>query len=425
MSALEDYHWKKKNWDYFSPKRLDEVRKQKEKRRERYLAMLASPTPAIFQNAGSILTAVDDAQDAISTLAAIGELGKKIAPKLLGKILRGPVGLLWTAGDALNLVQSSAMYCMAPMYGKRGAEDVARGSPKTRKQKLKKRFNLKGRMPTKGDWIQAAQTSDQVFGFGISLGPIVGLAQDIMFASVRAAPGKFAEVKFPVPDFKGWIKKAMRCLKSANALFTVPWSTDDDDILLWTAAVHLSFQTLFSVYGQWNPLEALDDPLSLELQAPIPWHTLTKEVISEGPPQPRGAVGWPHDLKLWSKIGDITTMTHEAAVNNMSSFYLRNNHTWGGWVAGQCTNEIAGYALACLEGENDVYYDYSIAMKAATTMISAGFYLDPGQPMEKFAIFRDFLDDCEEIGFNPTTKSIIEFCTSPWNDIKLLKQRIS
>jgi len=49
MTALEHYHWKKKNWDYFSPKRLDECQKQKKKRRERYLAMLASPTRCLSE----------------------------------------------------------------------------------------------------------------------------------------------------------------------------------------------------------------------------------------------------------------------------------------------------------------------------------------------------------------------------------------
>lgn len=422
MSALEDYWWKKHEWDKFGPARLEEVRKQKQKRKERYLAMLASPTPAIFQNAGSILTAVDDAQDAISTLAAIGELGKKIAPKILGRILKGPVGLLWTAGDALNLVQNTAMYCMAPMYGKRESESLARGSPAMKKVKKKTRFKTKGRLPTKGDWIQGLQTTEQVFGFGISLGPLVGLAQDIMFASVRAAPGEFARVKFPIPDLKEWEKKAMRTLKSLNALYTIPWSTDDDDILLWTAAAHLSFQTLFSIYGTWNPLEALDDPLELELRAPIPWHTLTREVIAEGPVPFKDALGWPQTSQLWSKINVLIDPCHDSAVHNMSGYYGRNNHSWHGWVAGQCTSDLTAYALACLEGPEDVHYDYVMPMKAVTTMISGGYFLDPNQPDAKFELFRDFLDDCEESLWNPTMENIIQFCTSPWNDIKLLKQ---
>lgn len=425
MSALEDTWWKKKQWDKFGPARLEEVRKQKEKRKERYLAMLASPTPAVFQNAGSILTAVDDAQDAISTLAAIGELGKKVAPKILGKYLRGPTGLLWLASDALNLVQSSAMYCMAPMYGKRGAEDLAKGSPRTMKQKLKGRFNMKGRLPKQSDWIQAAQTSDQVFGFGLSLGPIVGLAQDITFASVRAAPGKFAKVKFPVPDFSEWSKKAMRFAKSANALFTVPWSTDDDDILLWTTAVHLSFQMLFSEYGMWNPLENLEDPLGLELQAPVPWHTLTREVIAEGPVSFEEVIGWPHNNKLWSNIRELADITPAAATDNMYSFYTRNNHSMTGWFAGNMAQQASAYILGCLEGEDDVAYDYAISLKVATTMISAGYYLDPHQPAPKFSLFRDFIDDCEDTSYNPTMQDIIQFCDSPWNDIKLKKQTIS
>jgi len=319
MTALEDYWWKRKQWDKFGPVRLEEVRKQKQKRKERYMAMLASPTPAIMQNAGTIMCAIDDAQDAISTMACIGQLAKKVGPRIVGRYLKGPTGMLILASDCLNMVQQTAQYCMMPMYGKRGGEDLARGSPKLGKSRLKKAFNTQGRLPTKGDWIQGLQTTEQVFGFGISLGPIVGLAQDIMWASVRARPGEFVDIKFPIPDLKEWVAKSMRFVKSASALFGHLWSTDDDDILLWTSAVNLSFQTLMSYTQDWNPLEQLDEVEFLELQAPVPQNTLTLEVIDEGPIPLQACCGWPQTNEMWSTIHDLMDVTHHNTPGEVSA----------------------------------------------------------------------------------------------------------
>jgi len=420
MTALEHYYWKRKEWDYFSPKRLDECRKQKQKRKERYLQMLASPTPAVFQNAGSIMTAIDDAQDAISTLAALGRMAKYVAPKVLGRLLTGPTGALLLTSDLLNLVQSSAMYCMAPMYGKKGGEELARGSPKNMKTKLKDRFRSKGRLPTKSDWIQGLQTTDQVFGFGISLGPIVGLAQDIVFGTVRTAFKKPPKIKLPVPDLAHWYKAAQRVLKSAGVMFGFPHMTDDEDVLQWITAVELAFQHLFEITQEWHPLDMIEDVQGLEVQAPTPWHTLTQEVLTEGPVPWASVIGWPGTNTLWANVIELADRCHPVAADNLNRFQERNKHSWTGYVGGLCAVEASAYFLACMENEMDVAYDHSMQLKAATTMLKYGCSLDPNQPYEKFELFAAFLDDCEETHWNPTMQNILEFCFSHWNDIKLI-----
>jgi len=425
MTALENYWWKRKQWDKFSPKRLAEVGKQKEKRRARYLAMLASPTPAIAQNAGSIMTSIDDAQDAISTMAAIGQLGRKVAPKVLGKALAGPVGALMVASDVLNLVQATAMRCMVPKMGKRDGEQLARGSPKTLKHKLKSRFNMKAKLPGKADWIQGLQTSEQVFGFGISLGPIVGLAQDIFLGYVRTTRGDPPKIKIPVPDLKYFAKAAYAFCKTSALLFGGHWETDDEDCLLWFAAAQLSFQMVFSTAGVWNPLENVENIEDLEIKAPEPWHQLTKEVINEGPMPPQEVMGWPQTGSLWARVPHIIDRTQDVAVLNWTKFQDRNKNSWAGWLAGNAVREASGYALACLEGAQDVYYEHWIPYAVATTMMENGIFLDPHQDTKKFELFTTFLEDCEETLWNPSLANIKQFCSSPWNDIKLIQQTTS
>ena len=209
------------------------------------------------------------------------------------------------------------------------------------------------------------------------------------------------------------------------ALFGSRWSTDDEDILLWTTAAHLSFQTLFSYTQDWNPLEQLEEVEALQLQAPVPWHPLTQEVIDEGPVALEECLGWPQTNQMWATIYDLMDITHATAVDNMVDFYSRNNNSYTGWFGGQVAQAATKYALGCLEGEADVEEDFNVAFMAATTMIREGVFLDPNQPPEKFTLFAAFLEDCEETLWNPTIENIYEFCASEWNNIRLLKQTVT
>lgn len=420
MSALEDYWWTRKEWENFSPERYEEIYRQKQDRKDRYLAMLASPTPALFQNAGSIMTAVDDAQDAISTLGVIGRIGIKVLPKALGKLITGPTGVLLVVSDCLNMVQQTGQMCLMPFAAKKNAQSLKEGSPKMKSGKLRRAAKLRNAIPTKGDWIQALQVTEQVFGFGVSLGPVMGLISDVLWGSVRTVPGKFIDIKLPIPDLREWEIKALRIIKSLTVLWGYDWRTDNDDVLLWSTAHSLAVQGCERITRLWNPLEMVDDVAHLETMAPSPWHTLTKEVINEGPVPMAEVIGWPQTSTLWALIEELMELTQGRAAGNLENFQANNQHSWHGYCCGVTAIQSAFGVLATLEGEDDVEYEDSIAFKAAVTMIENGYQLDPDQAYEKFALFDSFLKDCEETLWQPTMQNIFEFCNSPWNDIKLL-----
>ena len=419
MTKQEHKWWRARKYEMFSPKRFDELKKDKAKRKAKYLAMLASPTPAVVQNAGSIMTAIDDAQDAISTLAALGQIARSVAPKVLGKLLKGPTGLLLMTSDLLNMVQQTGQFCMAPMYGKKAGEQLARASPKNYKTRLKRRLNTAKKLPTQADWIQGLQATEQVFGVGISLGPIVGLMQDILFGAMRSRPGTYIDIKFPIPDFQAWYKTAQKAVKAVGALFSAPFETDDEDILLWIATAQLAFQHLFEITQDWNPLEMVSSLEDTEVAALVPDHTLTIEVIQEGPVDLEKTIGWPQNNQRWIPLTLLAERTQEIATNNMTDFLKRNKHSWTGYVGGLCATQTAMYAMACLEGEQDVAYDHSMQLKAATTMLKHGYFLNPNQPMEKFKLYEAYLDDCEASGWSPSMQNILDFCHQDWVNIRL------
>lgn len=418
MTKLESYWWNEKQYDKFGPQRLEEIRRQKKKRLDRYTAMLASPTPAIVSSAGSIMTAIDDAQDAISTLAVLGRIGIRVAPKAIAKFLEGPVGLVMTASDILNLIQSVPQSCMSPLMGKRTKDTMTRASPKQIFNKAKRAERLQQAMPNKGDWIQALQTTEQMFGYGISLGPLVGLAQDIIAGTVRVTQGKPVSVKFPVPDFKHWILAAEKVLKAGPLLWGVPHYTDEDEILQWLGATLLAYQAVFDIQDQWNAMDAVENVATAEIQAPLPWHTLTKEVIAEGP-LPLGQVaGWPQTGQLWSQIEHLADKTIPVANANLDDFQRRNKHSWRGYVGATCIVEGSHFAVATWAGEEQVTYEYSIPSSMASSMMLAAQRLDPNQPIEKFTDFVAYMEYNAKINHLPTAEEINSFCAGP-ADIKL------
>lgn len=413
MTEREATAWQKRDWGYFSAKRLDELQKQKQKRKDRYTAMLASPSPAVIQSAGSIMTAIDDAQDATSTLFVVGQLGRRVAPATFKKLLAGPVGVLLTVSDVLNAVQAIPQRCMMPMYGKRINEGLTKASPTHSKAKLRKAKLLKNKLPGKADYIQGLQATEQVFGFGISLGPIVGLVQDIFFGTVRSRPGVAPKVKLPMPDLQHWYKAALKMAKAGSILWGYPHETDDDDILSWIAGTLLSSQALMDIQQNWNPLEMVEDLTDLEIKAPEPWHTLTREVINETGEPHLKRVSWPQTGTPWAKIDRLIETTQSTVVDNLRRFLKRNKHNWRGYMAASCSVDGAMFTVTLLEGEGVVHYDHSIPAKIASTLLMHSQRLDPYQPLQKFTDFVHYMIYLDEIDQAPTHKLITSFCQGP------------
>ncbi|MDO9542689.1 MAG: hypothetical protein Q7J98_10245, partial [Kiritimatiellia bacterium] len=102
MTVEENNAWVARRYDDIPENRREQIRHEKARKKEKYLAMLSSPTPYIAGCAGTILTALDDAQDAVSTLACIATIGAKIAGAGATKVLAGPIGWAWAASDLMN-----------------------------------------------------------------------------------------------------------------------------------------------------------------------------------------------------------------------------------------------------------------------------------------------------------------------------------
>ena len=106
MTEQEKYDWSRGSYGEFSETRLYEIQRMKKKRKDKFLAMLASPAPEVVTNAGIFMTAIDNAQDALYTIGVLGILGARFMPPPITAALALPIGAVMTAAGALNIIQS-------------------------------------------------------------------------------------------------------------------------------------------------------------------------------------------------------------------------------------------------------------------------------------------------------------------------------
>ena len=410
MSKIEEFNWKHKLWDDFAPARLEELKEIKEKKRQQYQDMLASPVPDFVQNAGSILTAIDNAQDAISTISCIGRVAMHLAPRALSRLFAGPVGWLMTISDILNLMMELGSLFTMPMVSKRTLGSCTRAHPLSKTAKLRRARKLQKRFPTIADVIQGLQTTAEVFGVGISLGPIVGLIQNVIWGAIRGIRGKPVEWDIPLPELSIPETAGLEAINSGTYALAHAHNTDDNMIMQLLLGQHYAHQVAMPVMKRWHPLDRATNLDAAMIRTPQPRNILTLEVIAElNGPDPRNAV-WPGTKKTWMSSKEIIERTKATATKNVHRFLARNEHNWLGFAGGALVCETATYALANLESEEEVKYDYTAPAKIAHNMLQAGKYPDPDQPREALEKLENFMARTEAEKTSTATKDILEFC---------------
>lgn len=411
--------WRRKDWKYFSPERYEEIKKMKQKRKDKFLTMLASPTPHIIQNAGSIMTSIDDAQDALGTLAWIGMLAVKAAPRFLGPFLGGPIGWTMTAADTLNTVQRCGYKKIPRLETQSAMHWAEHNSAQPRKVRVKKAINTMKWTPHSSRVVEGLQTSGEVFGIGITLGALVGFGIESVTGPYRRVTGAKVKVKVDWPVLQHFTMKAQREARSSLSYIGSGLQTDDDEVMMMTAAHYLARQELLVGMKDWNAMENVEDPEEIELKAPVPENILTQEVLQEEGIGLEERIGWPHNNKPWSLVSDLINELDRPCQDFQRDFFELHKTDWLAYVFCGLNNDATCYTFATAEGEDQIIYDYAAAATVAAVMSHFGIYPALENPKNKMREFADQIDIWEARGIRPTLRDITDFCEN--KDILLTK----
>jgi hypothetical protein len=167
---------------------------------------------------GQVLTAIDNVQDFLITVSVVGRMASWLAVKVAGRAIPG-VGWVLLASDILNLLGFTgqiampfyALVCHGPtqalaagvpaaIFGralKAETWKLANLNPFSRVSRAARRLTLSSSKIGFTDWLQVAQTTDQLWGVGVSLGGLVGVVMDSAYAAEAALEGKPVKVNLP------------------------------------------------------------------------------------------------------------------------------------------------------------------------------------------------------------------------------------
>lgn len=186
-------------WDdilHVVPEAFLPLEEQLARRRERAIRISESPTPESVRAIGSVLTWIDDVQDALVTASVLA--------RLVGVVYKPAIPIavgLGAAAEAINIFGAASAVATTPLTGKFRAQQAAKGFLGGQVGRALRTTTLRTALPTIGEAVQILQTTDQLFGVGLSLGPIVGLVEDLIFGLPQGADFAFSSgFSFRDPD---------------------------------------------------------------------------------------------------------------------------------------------------------------------------------------------------------------------------------
>lgn len=159
-----------------SPLSPDQIKTMQYKK-FRFVKALASATPAWMKTYGAVATMLDNVEDGLITIVVAGRLAVRIAPRLLGALV-SKMGWLLLGADILNAVNIIS-WAGAMRGGCKGLHEAwQEKNPFHAKAAARRTLKLKRRLLSFGEFLEVAQTTDQLFGVGLCLGGLMGLVTD-------------------------------------------------------------------------------------------------------------------------------------------------------------------------------------------------------------------------------------------------------
>lgn len=382
-------YYRKKDIKALGAPRYNEIHDLMVEKKEAFHRILGSPAPELWQNAASIFTTLDDINDTLGTFAFIAKIVARKLPAVLAKSMTGPIGWALLGADLASLAMELSGLPYLTRRLQHSLNSALEGNPVSKKARLKRMNKLKRLGITKGHLIEALQVTENMFGVGISLGPIVGLATDIPFGLYRHVTGEKVTI-YGLPQPLLWFDhKWSAMLKHAACLFTGLPVISDREANKAMAAVNLASQVSHSYLAQISPLDAIDIIKGLQVRAPTPQLPSTRQIVKDELGDPDSHTGWPHTGTLWADPTRFVDECCEWIQENVRNWRQRNCRDEEARVAAD--NQIAGglNIMASLEGNESLELEYEPFTTAMLKLMNINYRFPEGATQDQVQCFRN------------------------------------
>jgi hypothetical protein len=400
-----------------------EVVREIERRRGRADAMQRSAQPEFDRAWGSVMTAIDNVQDFLAAVSVFGRIALSIAGRIGLRFVPG-LGPLILAADILSWAMFLGTlafplwlnFCAGPRAALRAGLGsaitagafkgtsalLARGSASSLRWTGRPGLGVRGITGLIGSALVIGQTTDSLFGYGLSLGPIVGATMGAAYGLEAIARGESVEVRQTPsaehfwPRVRGRLREvptaalyeriaAAAVIEQAALVLAASSPATDEERLLTVAAIPPAVQVLAADW-QGTGWQA-DLPRLAGWSPPPPPLPAIRPRWSDFLPvdAPPMALGWPI---AWggshydpSRAALALPGAVSAGVSNLTQGL--GNPTEQAFIGAAVTDAAEALWLFWEGPEADLRPALTPAWLAAERMAAVGFLPHPGNELDR------------------------------------------
>ena len=375
-------------------------------RRYRFLKALASPQPGWLRNASAVLTFLDNSEDALVTAAVLGRLIVKYGPRIFSK-MAGPLGWVLMGSDILNFFNISSQISFAAMGHKRIIEDYTNKMPFSAKARAARTSKLSKLWPTFGEILEIAQTTDQMFGFGICLGQVMGMVQEVIIAEASQLEYMGVKIVETIKQPTQWEKIWARALKSPSIIWSGGNLYLKDDREAITSTADTSIHALWPWWYKENPLEKIKGLANWLIKPPKATRLETIETLAETGYDPNAQPNWPILDVPAATLEEITRTFAPVIKQEFQDYALRHRTDWNAYICGSKATDYIQGITAALSDEGTAVVSQNAFAQAAKEMSRDVLLMPPDTPQQLVDKLADWIGSYERrTAGAPSTKEI-------------------
>lgn len=383
---------------------------QKAYKKKAFLRMLASPTPKWLKAYGSFAKTTDNIEDGLVTAVVLGRFAVHFAPRLFARFV--PVlGWALLGADILNLFNVFTWLPMATMERKRAWENLQKRNPFCAEAAAKRANKLKRLRPTFGEMIEVLQTTDALFGVGISFGPLVGLISDAICGVARTIAGQKVTWKGFAPEPTQYEKSMMQAVRDASIVANNGQLYSDEfhtKAYLTAALCMYALRPTFEEVS-WENIE--QNPFDCEVEAPVPEYQDTRDIIEEAGLKVEDGIAWPQTGKRWDTLENLFYASPGTVTDNFWQYSQRMKYTYDGFYASRCVDATAKAFAFELSDDGDVTQTMDPMSRVLESLIRLGIHFVPGYQEENMKKLWDWFNVyVATFGDRPSTSLFLDKC---------------
>jgi hypothetical protein len=376
------------------------------KRKGRFLSIVSNVSPAWRLNVTSVLTSIDNAEDALVTAAVLGRLAAKFAPKLFGRLVPG-LGWVLLGADILNVATTFSRMTWAGKGAKRSIEGLTDMNPFHAKSYAKRTMKLKGTWPAFSEMLEIAQTVDQMFGVGLCLGSVMGFAQDAFQAGMEQLASFGVKIvgtiQYPSQLEMLWGD----ALKSLMLMWEAPGQATKAYVDWATIAGESALHAIAPAWFQNDPLKNVMNLGGFPVRMPETKNPYTRATLEDVGIDPRAPQMWPFINTETATIDELMYYYAPKIKENFQTYSLEQQYTYEGLATGHAAVSYQQGVTAAFSDDGQCMSSHTPYAGAAKDMMREILIPPNPGPEEPIEMLKEWLGQYErKYNAHPTTKEL-------------------